>query len=142
MHVEHTLVLRDTNPEKWREFCSDPDLTPMMVMQENMTFFHIRAGQVLAAIMLRPLGEDEDQTRLEALQDLAGVIKMREMAQQCARDLAPYVHAKKAPETRKEAQGAGKAAQQAIQHIPTPQSVTDAFQRVVDGLPPEPRKRL
>jgi hypothetical protein len=79
-----------------------------------------------------------------ALKDRAGLLRMREMAQMCARDLARYTHPPMAPKPYTEAPQAGNrhpGSGKAIGHIPTPKAVSDAFARIAAGLPPEPRKR-
>jgi hypothetical protein len=106
-----------------------------------MAFFHTKAREVLATITALPVADDVDATQLQALQDLAGVIKMRELAQQCARDLARYTHPPMAAKPAGDATGGGKRAP-AIEYIPTPKAVMDAYERAAAGLPPEPRKRL
>jgi hypothetical protein len=140
--LRHTIILRDQQPEKWAAFFTDRDLTPMQVMQENMAWFHAQASLILATILAMPLNtETVQQDQLDALRDLAGVIKLRELAQQCARDLARHVHPKAPPISARDAAKTGKEPLQ-VERIPTPKAVVDAFQRVIDGLPPEPRKRL
>ena len=52
--------------------------------------FHYRAAEVFASIMAMPLGADATADQLSALKDMAGMVKCRELAQQCARDLARY----------------------------------------------------
>jgi hypothetical protein len=89
--------------------------------------------------MAMPLGTDVNEDQLQALKDLLGVIKMREMSQMCARDLARYTHP---PMARKAAGDDLQASKARVERIPTPKAVSEAFRRVVDGLPPEPRKRL
>jgi hypothetical protein len=69
-------------------------------MQDNMQFFHRKAREVLATIMAMPLGTDVNEDQLQALKDLLGVIKMREMSQMCVRDLARYTHPPMAPRPR------------------------------------------
>ncbi len=118
MKVEHELLLRATQPERFAQLEEAGELTAIQVMRANMEFFHYRAAEVLTTIIAMPLGDDVDATQLQALQDFAGVIKMRELAQQCARDLARYTHAPMAPKPISEAAGLGKP--HAITHIPTP----------------------
>ena len=106
-----------------------------------MEFFHRRAAQVLAVIMAMPMTADVEADQHQALKDFAGVMRCREMAQMCARDLARYIHSPKAPErSSSTAENASNA--KALEHIPTPKAVSDAFALAAAGLPPEPRKRL
>ena len=136
--ADHEIVLRETQPLRYEMLRQAGDLDALEVMRENMHFFHIRAAEVLATIMALPLGRDAEGEQLQALKDWAGIVKCRELAQMCARDLARYTHAPMAAKPAVE-----KAAKpKELQHIPTPKAVSDAFQRIVDGLPPEPRKRL
>ena len=127
MKVEHELLLRATQPERFAQLEEAGELTAIQVMRANMEFFHYRAAEVLATIMAMPLGDDVDATQLQALQDFAGVIKMRELAQQCARDLARYVHAPIAPNAPAPIQRSGNA--RPVAH-PTPKAVSDAFARI------------
>jgi hypothetical protein len=90
MKVEHELLLRATQPERFAQLEEAGELTAIQVMRANMEFFHYRAEEVLTTIIAMPLGDNVDATQLQGLQDFAGVIKMRELAQQCARDLARY----------------------------------------------------
>ena len=60
--------------------------------------------------------------------------------QMCARDLARYTHPPMAPIAPGALQGPANA--KALERIPTPKAVSDAFARIAAGLPPEPRKRL
>ena len=55
-----------------------------------MEFFHRKAGELMAAILALPtLTHDEvTDAQVQALKDMAGLLRMREMAQMCARDLA------------------------------------------------------
>ena len=86
---DHVIVLRDTQP--WQIPRLDAgELSPLDVMKSNMLFFHYRAAELMAAIMALPLGEDATADQLAALKDMAGMIKCRELAQQCARDLARF----------------------------------------------------
>ena len=139
MKVEHQIVLRDTQP--WRiPQLESGELSPLDVMRANMEFFHYRAAEVLASIMAMPLGADATADQLSALKDLAGMVKCRELAQQCARDLARYTHHPMAAVAPSAIPSPGK--QQAIERIPTPKAVSDAFAAAAAGLAPEPRKRL
>ena len=113
-------------------------------MTDNMRFFHYRAAQVMATIMAMPLGADADADQLQALKDFAGVIRCRELTQQCARDLARYTHPPMAPvpfkpnEAKEQPGGNAKL----VDPIPVHPAVRAAFERAAAGLPPEPRKRL
>ena len=139
MKVEHELLLRATQPERFAQLEEAGDLDALTVMRENMVLFHVRAAEILASLMALPLGEDANADQLAGVKDFAGVIKMRELAQQCARDLARYTHAPmaaKPPATLQRRQST------TLERIPTPKAVSDAFARIAAGLPPEPRKRL
>ena len=106
---DHAIVLRDTQP--WQIPRLDAgELSPLDVMKSNMLFFHHRAAELMAAIMALPLGENAQADQLAALKDLAGMIKCRELAQQCARDLARYTHAPMAAKPASEAANASKHA--------------------------------
>ena len=76
---------------------------------------------------------------------MAGLLRMREMAQMCARDLCRYTHPPLAPKPYTEAPQAGNrqpgSGKPGLEHIPTPKAVSDAFALAAAGLPPEPRKR-
>jgi hypothetical protein len=118
-------------------------------MQANMEFFHRKAGELMAVIMSLPtLTRDEaTDAQVQALKEMAGLLKMREMAQMCARDLARYTHPPLAPKPFSAAEekpsGPGAAhLRPGIQVIPTPRAVSEAFRRVAEGLPLEPQKRL
>ena len=80
MKVEHELLLRATQPKRFAQLEEAGELTAIQVMRANMEFFHYRAAEVLTTIIAMPLGDDVDATQLQALQDFAGVIKMRELA--------------------------------------------------------------
>ena len=110
-------------------------------MQANLEFFHRRAGEVMATILAMPLGPDAHVDQLEAMKDFAAVIRMRELAQACARDMAKYVHPPIGPIAPAAVLGAGNARAR-VEHIPVPKAVADAFERAAAGLPPEPRRRL
>ena len=92
--VIHQLILRETQPGRFEQIANatDEDLTPLAVMAENMRFFHRKAGELMAVILSLPtLTRDEaTDAQVQALKDMAGLLKMREMAQMCARDLARY----------------------------------------------------
>jgi hypothetical protein len=119
---------------------ADPAFTALDVMRENMIFYHRKAGELMAAILALPtLTHDEvTDAQMHALKDMAGLLRMRELAQQCARDLAPYVHSK--ADARRPEKGAPGAPR--ITHIPTPKAVIEAYERAAAGLPPEPRRKL
>lgn len=138
------IILRDSQPEKWAKFFSPgaEELDPLDVMRENMTFFHFRAGELLATIMAIPLDpERAESAQLKALLDLCGVIKMRQEAQKAAEALAPYIHAKKVASAIPE-RNAEQKDEPEIVTVPTPQKVLDASERAAAGLPPLPRKTL
>ena len=128
---------------------TDADLTPLAVMQANMEFFHRKAGELMAVIMSLPtLTRDEaTDAQVQALKDMAGLLKMREMAEMCARDLCRYTHPPLAPKPYTEAPqagnrhpGSGKRGYWAHPHAQGGQSTPSP--RIAAGLPPEPRKRL
>ena len=56
MKVDHILVMRATQPERFAQLEEAGELTAIQVMEDNMRFFHFRAAEVLAAIMAMPLG--------------------------------------------------------------------------------------
>ena len=91
-----------------------------------------------------PLGADVDADQLQAMKDFAGVIRCRELAQQCARDLARYTHPPMAPVPYKpnEAKEQPGGNLKLVDPIPVHPAVRAAFERAAAGLPPEPRKRL
>ena len=143
--MKHAILLRETQPGRYEAIAkaTDEDLTPIAVMQANMEFFHTRAAQLLATIMALPLRDEATADQLQAFHDMAGLIRCRELAQGCARDLARYTHAPMAATAPAIKSGAaGMVAGAAIEHIPTPKAVSDAFARAAAGLPPEPRRRL
>ena len=139
MKLEHTLVLRETQPWRVPELEAGT-LTPMDVMRANMEFFHYRAAEIMATILAMPMSEDATADQLAAFHDMAGLVKCRELSQQCARDLARYTHAPMAPKPASDAPRPGNTRE--LERIPTPKAVSDAFARIAAGLPPEPRKRL
>jgi hypothetical protein len=61
-------------------------ITPLEVMLENMRFAHEGAAEHLAKIT----GVEPDV----AVELMKGQINLRDFAQECAKDAAPYVHAK------------------------------------------------
>lgn len=64
-------------------------VTPLDVMLENMRFAHKHAAEVLAKVMsLEPEASGEG---LDAYREL---LRFRQIAQDCAKDAAPYVHPK------------------------------------------------
>ena len=132
MSREHHIVLRDCQP--WRIPALEAgELSPLDVMRANMEFFHYRAAEILASVMAMPLGENATQDQLAAFHDLAGMVKCRELSQACARDLARYTNAPMAavspPGGRLDAAAPGKA----IERIPTPKAVSDAFAAAAKG---------
>ena len=65
--------------------------TPLDVMLENMRFAHEHAAEVLAKVMsLEPEGE----TPGEGLDAFRELLRFRQIAEDCAKDAAPYVHPK------------------------------------------------
>ena len=90
MRVEHELLLRATQPERFVQLEEACDLDALTVMRENMVFFHVRAAEILASLMALPLGEDANADQLAGMKDFVGIVRCRELAQQCARDLARY----------------------------------------------------
>jgi hypothetical protein len=134
---KHMILLRDTAHHRFQAW-ERGELSAIDVMRDNMEFFHHRASQIMATIMALPLGQDVEAEQLSALQDFAGVIQLRQIAQSCARDLARYEHAPMAAKPAK----VDEAKPLEVQHIPTPKAVSDAFAAAAQGLAPEPRKRL
>lgn len=66
-------------------------VTPLDVMLENMRFAHEHAAEVLAKVMsLEPEGETPGQG-LDAYREM---LRFRQIAEDCAKDAAPYVHPK------------------------------------------------
>ena len=111
MKVEHELLLRATQPERFAQLEEAGDLDALTVMRENMVFFHVRAAEILASLMAWPLGEDANADQLAGMKDFAGIVRCRELAQQCARDLARYTHPPMAPIAPGALQGPGNARQ-------------------------------
>ena len=66
MKVEHELLLRATQPERFAQLEEAGDLDALTVMRENMVFFHVRAAEILASLMALPLGEDANADQLQA----------------------------------------------------------------------------
>jgi hypothetical protein len=58
-------------------------LTPLEVMLENMRFAHRQADELIARVA--------EASNLN-VDDLKGALGMRKLAEDCARDAAPYVH--------------------------------------------------
>lgn len=58
-------------------------LTPLEVMLENMRFAHQQADELIAKVA---------EANNLALDDLKTALGMRKLAEDCARDAAPYVH--------------------------------------------------
>jgi len=87
------VILRETQPGRYEQIAAatDADLAPLAVMQANMEFFHRKAAELMAVIMSLPTLTRNEATdaQVEALKDMAGLLKMREMAQVCARDPRP-----------------------------------------------------
>lgn len=61
-------------------------VTPLEVMLDNMLFAHTRAGEVLAKILA------SDAKAAETLDSFKELLRFRAMAQESAKDAAPYVH--------------------------------------------------
>ena len=64
-------------------------LTPLDVMLDNMRFAHEQAGKLLEGLLAagaKPADEKFDQFK--------ELIRFRGMAQECAKDAAPYIHAR------------------------------------------------
>ena len=70
MKVEHELLLRATQPERFAQLEEAGELTAIQVMRANMSFFNTRAAEVLATIMAMPLGEDVNADQPQALKVL------------------------------------------------------------------------
>jgi hypothetical protein len=68
----------------------DGKITPLEVMLQNMEFAHNKGQEVLEKIMLSNLTE-ADGSPVDVLKAL---MNFRGMAQECAKDAAPYVHPK------------------------------------------------
>jgi len=66
--------------------------TPLQMMLKNMDFFDAEAAKLLADILKMPTtNAKERHHQLQLLKQLLGT---REQAQICARDAAPYMHAR------------------------------------------------
>lgn len=61
-------------------------LTPLDVMLDNMTFAHQRAGQVLATLL------EGGAEVPDAFNEFKELLRFRGMAQEAAKDAAPYLH--------------------------------------------------
>src|SRR3990167_2995559 len=70
--------------QKRQEEIAKSGATPLEIMIENMRFAHENGAAVLAKIM-----RGEDGSDVDALKEL---LRFRQMAQECAKDAAPYVH--------------------------------------------------
>lgn len=68
---------------------SDGSLTPLEVMLENMRFAHQEAGGILARILLTV---DDPGQIPEKFDELKTLLQYRGMAQEAAKDAAPYIH--------------------------------------------------
>lgn len=65
--------------------------TPLDVMLENMRFAHEQAAEVLGKIMtLEPPAEGEASG--EGIDAFRELLRFRQIAEDCAKDAAPYVH--------------------------------------------------
>lgn len=62
-------------------------LDPVEVMRDNMKFAHEEAAKIIARLL-------EDCGVPEGFNMLREVLSLREQSQECAKDLAPYVHPK------------------------------------------------
>ena len=69
--------------QKRQEQITQTGSTPLDVMIENMRFAHERGTEVLAKII------ESDGASVDALKEMIG---FRKLAQECAKDAAPYVH--------------------------------------------------
>jgi hypothetical protein len=129
-------------------------LTPIEVMQDNMQFYHNRAGEILAAIMQLPTATRDQQSdvQLEALKMMADHFRMRDKAGEAANMLARYVHRPLAAIPHKEGEKApaemptttmGKLeSKPVVELIPLHPAADAAFRRAAQGLPPLPRSKL
>lgn len=63
-------------------------ITPLDVMIENMRFAHHEAGRVLGGLIDRGSPMPDDYVEFKE------VLRLRMMAQECAKDAAAYVHPK------------------------------------------------
>jgi hypothetical protein len=83
---------------------TDQGMTPLLVMTDNMVFWHresLRLGALIKDYVGRQADlEVIDKDTLQKLIELMSMFfKAREMAQACARDAAPYMHPKLAAVT-------------------------------------------
>ena len=62
-------------------------VTPLEVMLDNMRFAHERAAEVLAKVLA---GDQADEA--ETLNTFKELLRLRQVAEECAKDAAPYVH--------------------------------------------------
>ena len=77
--IVHQIILRETQPGRFEQIAeaTDEDLTPLAVMQDNMAFFHRKAGELMAVIMQLPTLTHDEVTgaQVQALKDMAGLLK-------------------------------------------------------------------
>ena len=140
MKVEHELLLRATQPERFAQLEEAGDLDALTVMRENMVFFHVRAAEILASLMALPLGEDANADQLAGIQGLGRHVQMPR-AGPAMRPRLGALHAR--PDGPKARVQRGKhQPEQAARARTHAQGGPDAFARIAAGLPPEPRKRL
>ena len=67
-------------------------ITPLEVMLDNMRFAHEKAGEILAEIIGFKPEEKPDLSPEQALETFKELIRFRMIAQDAAKDAAPYIH--------------------------------------------------
>lgn len=75
-------------------YIATKQITPLEVMLENMLWAHTKAADLLADLLAK-LGidsvEDLKKNGIEVFKEL---LRLRMIAQECAKDAAPYIHPK------------------------------------------------
>jgi hypothetical protein len=68
--------------------------TPLEVMLSNMRFYDRQADRLLKQLEALIVRADDPRSRAEAQETLREFLAMREKAQACARDAAPFCHSR------------------------------------------------
>ena len=143
MKVEHELLLRATQPERFAQLEEAGDLDALTVMRANMEFFHVRAAEILATIIAMPLGDDVNADQLARPQGHGGHHQDAASWPSSAPATSPATRTprwRQSPPARLQSPGiaTGRKRRSSASHA---QGVSDAFARIAAGFPPEPRKR-
>lgn len=68
--------------------------SPIDVMFSNLCFWHEHVGRLTEEVQQMVVNAEDDDQRKEAMSTLKELLVSRRNAQDCAVDLAPYIHAR------------------------------------------------